>query len=230
MKLFALCLMMSKAHGRGTIPKCKAKTQTGYKYSYFGQNCKQVANMGMDKKKRKWGWNTFLHQNWLSMEIGLLFCFSWIWFVFPSPLVTKFGFCSTEGSDLGPLSLALFVPSFHLLLGVLTNEVCPVQFSSPFHPCLFLVSSISIPLWVWWWWVFHFAKHPCTGQVRTAAGRPTSKAGNDVLWTTTKHNFSPYQGIDLVNNILECLEHYAGYCTKDDGTSQAAAPLGSQGV
>jgi hypothetical protein len=118
------------------------------------------------------------------------------------------------------LSLSLFVPSFHLLLGVLINEVCQVQFSSPFHPCLFLLSSISIPLWVWW--VFHFAE--CTGQARTAAGRPTSKAGNDVLWTTTKHNFSPYLGIALVNNIRACLEHYAGYCTKD-GTSQAAAPL-----
>jgi hypothetical protein len=88
------------------------------------------------------------------MERGLLFCFSWIWFAFPSPLVTKFGFCSSEGSDLGPLSLSLslslFVPSFHLLLGVLINEVFQVQFSSPFHACLFLVSSISIPLWVWW--------------------------------------------------------------------------------
>jgi hypothetical protein len=100
----------------------------------------------------------------LSMERGLLFCFSWIWFAFPSPLVTKFGFCSSEGSDLGPLSLSLslFVPSFHLLLGVLINEVCEVQFSSPFQPCLFLVSSISIPLWVWW--VFHFGE--CAGQAR----------------------------------------------------------------
>lgn len=50
MKLFPLCLAMSKAHGWGTIPKCKAKTQTGWKYSYFGQNCKQVANMGMNKR------------------------------------------------------------------------------------------------------------------------------------------------------------------------------------